>query len=158
MREKLILAGFLAVMFLVIAGIFAGIAHAAELTPGTIHISIQNKDGKAIENATVKIINNSSQILGEYKTNKSGEVDISGLSNFTGVIQITADGYKEKDINITYNNTKSYSYEITLEYDSLTAHAKSIYEEHKTAVIAGGAVIFFIIVLLVLGKSKRIRW
>ena len=158
MNKKIFLAVSLAAIFLVIAGIFAGIAHAETIPTGGIYVKVINEDGKVIQNATVELISNSSQIIATGETNKTGEILFSGsMANFTGIIKITADGYKDKSIDITYNNTKAYAYTAILQSTGYINKAKNIYEQHKMAVIAGGAVIFFILLLLVIGR-KRIRW
>ncbi|GEM_PF-5438004 len=166
--KKVMLAGFLAAMFLVIAGIFAGMAHAQSITGEAkkiyVDVYVVDSKGNPVPNATVQVLNNLSAVVTSQMTDKNGEVLIVLTSNLThGAIKVTADGYEGQTIsNITlkYNSTAPVyaSYLVSLDGNGYIDKAKNIYDEHRTAVIAGGVVIFFLLVLLVLGKGKRIRW
>ncbi len=165
---KAMLAGFLAVMFLVIAGIFAGLAHGQSVTGEAkkiyVDVYVVDEKGNPVPNATVQVLNNLSAVVATDTTNKNGEVLIVLTTNLTGgMIKVTADGYKSKSIqNITlkYNGTAPVyaSYLVTLEGNGYMDKAKDIYEEHKVAVVAGGVIIFLLLILLVIGKGKRLRW
>jgi len=93
-------------------------------------------------------------------TNAKGVAILTIGTNFTGIIKVTADDYKTAQVNITFNNTKSYAYTFILKKDTsdYVDKAKDFYNEHKTAVIAGGAIIFLLLILAVMGSSKKIRW
>lgn len=168
MNKKILMAGFLAALFLIIAGIFAGVAHGQTVTGEAkkiyLDVYVVDEKGNPIPNATVQVLNNFSAVVTSQLTNDKGEVLIVLTTNITGgAIKVSADNYDAKTINnvtLSYNATSPVyaSYLVTLGGNGYMDKAKSIYDEHKTAVIAGGAVIFFVIVLLVLGKGKRIRW
>ena len=135
---------------------------AKVINPGQVYIKVIDENGDPVENATVEAITNTSQIVKSSLTDKNGEVilDMSTSSNFTGIIKVTKDGYKDAQVNITFNNDKSYAYTFTLEKSSnnYIDKAKDIYEEHKTAVIAGGAIIILLLLFVVLGGGKKIKW
>ena len=132
------------------------------VAPGKVVVFVYDEHGNAVQNATVQAITNTSQIVKSAITDKNGMVilDMSTSANFTGIIKVTADGYKDAQENITFNNTQGYAYTFHLIKDSnnYIDKAKNFYDEHKTAVIAGGAVIFLLIILMVMGGSKKIKW
>ena len=159
MMKKMVLAGFLAAVFVIMAVIVSGAAHGAEVQTGQIYVKVLNSQGQAVENASVELIKNTSQTIASGTTNKTGVVIFSGnIANFTGIMKISADGYKTQEINITYNNTKAYTYNVVLHYASYKDAAKGIYESHKLAVVAGGAVVILIIALIVMSVKKKVRW
>jgi len=133
---------------------------ATQLSPGQVYVKVIDEDGNAVANATVQAITNTSQIAVTGLTNAKGVAILTIGTNFTGIIKVTADDYKTAQVNITFNNTKSYAYTFILKKDTsdYVDKAKDFYNEHKTAVIAGGAIIFLLLILAVMGSSKKIRW
>ena len=161
--NKLIgMAVFVIALILSIAWAVTAAGANAEVEAGKVAVFVIDEKGNAVENATVQLISNTSQIVKSGITDKDGKVvfDMGTTANFTGIVKVTADGYKAAQENITYNNTKGYSYLIQLKKDTsgYIDKAKDIYNEHKTAVLVGGAVIILLLVLAVMGNSKKIRW
>ncbi|NPA75271.1 MAG: carboxypeptidase regulatory-like domain-containing protein [Euryarchaeota archaeon] len=166
--KKALMAGFLIAMFLVIAGVFAGLAHGQTFTGEAkkiyVDVYVVDENGNAVQNATVQILNNLSAVVSTGQTNSDGEALFILTTNLTGgEIKISADGYDTQTIqNVTlkYNSTAAVfaSYSVTLHGHGYVEKAKSLYDAHKTAIIAGGVVIFFVLILLVIGKGKRVRW
>ena len=167
MNKKVMMAGFLAALFLIISGIFAGMAHGQTITGEAkkiyVDVYVVDEKGNPIPNATVQVLNNFSAVVSSDTTNTKGEALFVLTTNLTGgAIKVSADNYQSKTIeNITlkYNNTNAVyaSYLVTLEGNGYTEKVKNFYDEHQTAVIAGGAVIFFVIIILAATNKKK-RW
>ena len=171
MEKKVLMAGFLAALFLIIAGIFAGVTHAQTLTGEAkkiyVDVYVVDEKGNPVPNATVQVLTNMSAVVSSQTTNSEGEAIIILTTNLTnGAIKVFADNYGAKtidNVNLSYNATSPVyaSYLVTLGGNGYVDKARNIYEEHKTAVIAGGAVIFFVIILIAIGtknKGSRKRW
>ena len=163
MNKKIMMAGFLAAMFLVIAGIAHGQTITGEAKKIYVDVYVVDEKGNPVPNATVQVLNNLSAVVSSEMTNKNGEALIVLTTNITqGAIKVSADNFESKTINnitLSYNATNAVyqSYLVTLQGHGYMDKAKNIYEQHKMAVIAGGAVIFFILLLLVIGKKGN-RW
>ncbi len=168
MNKKILMAGFLAALFLIIAGIFAGVAHGQTVTGEAkkiyVDVYVVDEKGNPVPNATVQVLNNLSAVVTSQLTNEKGEVLIVLTTNLTGgAIKVSADGFESytiQNVTLKYNTTSPVyaSYLVTLQGNGYVDKARNIYEEHKTAVIAGGAVIFFVVVVIAMAKGKRIRW
>ena len=157
------LAVFVIALILSMAwAISAAGADTQSLNPGQVYVKVLDEHGNAVVNATVQAITNTSQIAASALTDKNGVaiLDMSSNTNFTGIIKVTKDGYKDAQVNITFNNTKSYAYTFTLEKSSsdYVDKAKDFYSEHKTGVIVGGAIIILLLIFVAMGGSKKIKW
>ncbi len=165
MRKKLMMAGFLAAILLAMAGIISfASAENVGVQKGYVAVVVYDEHGNPLPNATVQILNNASQIVKTGVTGNDGRIifNMNGVSNFTGVIKVTAKGYKVAEDNITYDTTanEGYSYVFHLEKNSsgYVDKAKDIYAQHKIAVIIGGGIVLLLALLMVFGRGKKVRW
>ncbi len=164
--EGKILAMAILVIGLILGMTFAVVSvHGADvqsLQPGEVYVKVLDEHGNPVENATVQAITNTSQIVKSGLTDKNGVVilNMNTSANFTGIIKVSKDGYESAQANITFTKTKTYAYTFTIEKSSskYVDKAKDIYNNHKTAILAGGAIVILLLLFVAMGGSKKLKW
>ncbi len=164
--EGKILAMAILVIGLILGMTFAVVSvHGADvqsLQPGEVYVKVLDENGNPVENATVQAITNTSQIVKSGLTDKNGVVilNMNTSANFTGIIKVTKNGYESAQANITFTKTKTYAYTFTIEKGSskYVDKAKDIYNNHKTAILAGGAIVILLLLFVAMGGSKKLKW
>ena len=137
--------------------------NGAYFVPATLIVHVQDIYGNSIPNATVSI--EKSNLT--YLTDKAGDVTIYLGSGGNFTVKVSKNEYQTVVKNITVAENSTVTLTITLIRNSTETNdgntdpideAKDIYEEHKTAILVGGAIIFLLLILAVMGSSKKIRW